>query len=440
MLEATVSTPLTFNLGDHAPVGALLPAISSPQRTSKSRQRFTEPANELHAAARQYHKLGLPITLCSPGNKQPITTDWPNYKWSLPAIYRAYRDQPTLNVGLVLGPESGLVDFDCDGEAAEETFAKLFDGEVIDTPTWRSRRGFHRLFKWHPALAQLNKSKLKLGGDGAELEVLIGPAVQTLLPPSWSDQFRREWVEGLELLTVEPAAIPNSVLSKLGCCVDDCAVAREEIPAGLDTDSIPTSVVSVVSVVSVSGTTSATAAQIQAILQRCIVQSPGTTNDKFVSLAISLKGLPELADKMGEDLEAAIRYWYERSLANMQEKDWQAVWERWLYLWLWAKPGHNSVFNAYLASLEEPLPQCALAYPVQAMRRLVGLCEQMARHNADEQGVWYLSCRSAAEVLNIQYKSAAKLLKMLVNDGILELVIPGTKTRAARYRYLGGEW
>jgi len=161
------------------------------------------------------------------------------------------------------------------------------------------------------------------------------------------------------------------------------------------------------------------------------------TNANFLSLATSLKGLPGLADKMGEDFEPLIRAWYTASLPHMREKDWQAVWERWLYLWLWAKPGYNIVVNAYTESLQDPFPECALDYPSQVMRRLIGLCRTLSQRHADARGVWFLSCRSAAEVLGVEHTTAAKLLKMLVKDGVLELAEPGTTRKAARYRYLG---
>jgi hypothetical protein len=174
-----------------------------------------------------------------------------------------------------------------------------------------------------------------------------------------------------------------------------------------------------------------------AIVRRCLVTAQGTTNDKFLSLAIGLKGLPELAGTMGEELEPYIRYWYEQSLPFMQEKDWKAVWERWLYLWVWAEPGHDTVRMAYEAAMQEPLPACAMQYPIQPMRELVGLCRVLQERYADERGIWFLACRSAAEVLGISHTLTAKLLRRLVDDGVLEIVEESTAFQARRYRYQG---
>ena len=73
--------------------------------------------------------------------------------------------------------------------------------------------------RWHPALEQLGKNKLVVGSDGAKLEILIGPHIQTLLPPSWADGVQREWVLGDQFLPDEAARIPEEVLRRLGLWV-----------------------------------------------------------------------------------------------------------------------------------------------------------------------------------------------------------------------------
>ena len=90
------------------------------------------------------------------------------------------------------------------------------------------------------------------------MELLIGPGVQTLLPPSWSDGVQSQWVGGEERLPDRAPSIPDEVLRRLGCEPDGVETvnglaAMSESGAGLlsrtvDTDSNPTSVVSVVSV------------------------------------------------------------------------------------------------------------------------------------------------------------------------------------------------
>lgn len=156
------------------------PAAScSPQRNGPShtgRRPASEPLNELHAAARLYDAFGLPITVCR--GKAPRQTDWPNHEWTARTIDDTFRLYPASNVGLILGPRSGLVDFECDSPEAEQTLLELFEGDIPETPTWQSTRGLHRLFKFHPALEQLGTNKLRVGGDGSQLDLLIGPCTR----------------------------------------------------------------------------------------------------------------------------------------------------------------------------------------------------------------------------------------------------------------------
>ncbi len=397
-----------------------------PRRQSR---KSKQPINYLHAAALAYLALGLPITLCM--GKAPWHTGWQTLEWTPESIDKAYQQRPAANVGVVLGQRSGLVDFDCDGPDAERTLLELFDGEIPTTPSWQSQRGLHRLFKWHPALERLGKNKLVIGEDDGKVEILIGPNVQTLLPPSYVGM-KREWVEGTQAL--DAAVIPDSVLLQLGCTLGEEGAERAS-SALLITDRCPTSVVSVVSVVSVSTLDDTTNQQARAVVQRCVVKGAGTTNAKFLSLVIGLKSIAGLKGVMGEDLEPFIRAWYYVSVPHMKEKDWNEVWGRWLYLWGWAETGHDVVQLAYETSQQEPLPAIAQAFSVRAIQRLVGLCHVLQRDHADDRGVWYLSCRSAAAVIGVEYPAAAKFLRLLIQREVLELVEPGTKVKAARYRY-----
>ena len=82
------------------------------------------------------------------------------------------------NVGILLGPASGVVDVEYDDPAGREQLA-AFGVLDIPTPTWRSARGEHRLFRWEdwmPASAAIK-------ADDIEIR-LGGRAAQSVLPPS----------------------------------------------------------------------------------------------------------------------------------------------------------------------------------------------------------------------------------------------------------------
>lgn len=82
------------------------------------------------------------------------------------------------NVGLLLGPASGVVDVEYDTPAGREQLA-AFGILDIPTPTWRSARGEHRLFRWEPWMPATAAIK----ADAIEIRI-GGRAAQSVLPPS----------------------------------------------------------------------------------------------------------------------------------------------------------------------------------------------------------------------------------------------------------------
>lgn len=114
------------------------------------------------------------------------------------------------NVGLLLGPESGVVDVEFDEPAGLEQLA-AFGITDIHTPTWRSARGEHRLFRWEPwmpltAVVKADSLEIRLGGRAA----------QSVLPPSTHPTGERyEWIVPPSLVTIAP--FPAQLLRGLPC-------------------------------------------------------------------------------------------------------------------------------------------------------------------------------------------------------------------------------
>lgn len=82
------------------------------------------------------------------------------------------------NVGLLLGPESGVVDVEYDEPAGRDQLS-AFGILDLPTPTWRSARGEHRLFRWEPWMPATAAIK----SDAIEIRI-GGRAAQSVLPPS----------------------------------------------------------------------------------------------------------------------------------------------------------------------------------------------------------------------------------------------------------------
>ena len=138
--------------------------------------------------------------------KRPLGAAWQTRATDNPGDVAAWLRAGS-NVGLLLGPASGVVDVEFDDEAGRATLERL---GLVDaaTPTWRSARGEHRLFRWCDTLPPAAVAKI----DG--LEVRIGNrAAQSVLPPSMHpDGQAYQWTTRP---SVAVAAIPLRLMEEL---------------------------------------------------------------------------------------------------------------------------------------------------------------------------------------------------------------------------------
>ena len=120
--------------------------------------------------------LGAHCVQVARGNKMPLGTAWQERSTtSLAVIDRWLADG--FNVGILLG-HGNLIDVEYDDDAGRQLLASmgLLD---IETPTWSSGRGEHRLFRLSDPLPERGWRKI----GGAEFR-LGGKPAQSVLPPS----------------------------------------------------------------------------------------------------------------------------------------------------------------------------------------------------------------------------------------------------------------
>lgn len=114
------------------------------------------------------------------------------------------------NIGLLLGPASGVVDVEYDTPAGREQLA-AFGILDIPTPTWRSARGEHRLFRWEPWMP----ASAVVHADDLEIRI-GGRAAQSVLPPSrHPDGSQYGWV--LRPIHCPVASFPAQLLAGVQC-------------------------------------------------------------------------------------------------------------------------------------------------------------------------------------------------------------------------------
>ena len=141
--------------------------------------------------------------------KRPVGAAWQTRSTGSPEDVAAWL-RAGANVGLLLGPASGVVDVEFDDLAGLEQLA-AFGILDLRTPTWRSARGEHRLFRWEPwmpasAVVHFDDLEIRLGGRAA----------QSVLPPSrHPDGTVYEWIVSPQEVAV--AAFPAQLLAGAKC-------------------------------------------------------------------------------------------------------------------------------------------------------------------------------------------------------------------------------
>ena len=146
---------------------------------------------------------------CYSNAKYPVGAAWQDRCLSADEVVALLKTHPTANVGLLLGPQSGIIDLECDSPEAEETFKRLFPNGVA-TGCYQSKRGRHYLFRWNGRLADL-PSVIKW--QGLEFRLGSAGAIQSLIPPSSVDGSKREWVVPPTIIAPLPDAIVDLLLN-----------------------------------------------------------------------------------------------------------------------------------------------------------------------------------------------------------------------------------
>lgn len=129
------------------------------------------------------------------------------------ASWFAGEDDTRFNIGVRLGQTSGIIDIECDSDAAREVLSRL-GIDRIDTPTFSAGRGDHRIFQYRPDLPDVGVAKIE-----KVLEVRIGggnKASQSVFPPSWHRSGKQyQWHPGKSPWDVPPAEIPEDLLKRI---------------------------------------------------------------------------------------------------------------------------------------------------------------------------------------------------------------------------------
>jgi hypothetical protein len=197
--------------------------------TEAARLEGLDAGRECLAAALDYLRLGLSPTCCCPPDHVGVG-GWhkcdspgkaPLHKWrelqdkaaSEREVREWFRRHPNANVGVALGPVSGLVGIDVDDEEGERHLEEMSAGDLPDTWEFSSGKGRRLLYKI-PAGAVLPTTHQDRG-EKRPLS-LLARGSQTVMPPSRHPRgVRYVWVEGFSPGDLDPAPAPRWLLDAL---------------------------------------------------------------------------------------------------------------------------------------------------------------------------------------------------------------------------------
>jgi len=145
--------------------------------------------------------------------KHPVGTEWGDrYARSEDDILE-WDDGVPFNVGVLLGPDGGVIDNEDDSPEATAFRESLGLHELI-TPSWTSGKSTHQLTRWHDALSDCGGVQ-KPGG----LECRLGAGgrqIQSVLPPSWHNSgVQYKWKPDLSIDDIDIADTPKILLVQI---------------------------------------------------------------------------------------------------------------------------------------------------------------------------------------------------------------------------------
>ena len=158
---------------------------------------------------------------CKSAGKHPRIKSWQSNATADETQIGEWFDKwPGSNLGIMLGPRSGIVDVEYDSEEGRITAQDLL-GDCF-TPSYKSQRSVHRLFQWSEALPNVDTDDgiIKIKG----LELRLGhrqKGFQSVFPPSThSSGVQYQWLEGLSPGECELQEIPDELFAWIQAWVE----------------------------------------------------------------------------------------------------------------------------------------------------------------------------------------------------------------------------
>ena len=186
----------------------------------------------------------------------------------------------------------------------------------------------------------------------------------------------------------------------------------------------------------------------KSIVTDFVPTAPHTNHKNLFGIARRVRAIEMKCERLAEmgELMDVFDAWYYKSTPFLRPDQSK---EEYLgeFLGSYERVNHPEMDDILETAIErlnsQPLPPEAESprFETPEFRRLIGLCYHLSELSVN--GVFFLSCRSAQQLLDISnHGQAARWLRTLVGCGILRIHQEGdtTKRRATRYTYVSSNY
>jgi hypothetical protein len=192
-------------------------SLQTERSSQPTKSSQLEKLSQIKKSVNSYIAHGLSVILLKPNSKELAVEGVKLREWK-PApeeVVGYWQDNPNYGVGIVCGKVSGIVVLDIDDEEKFGVALEAIGEKLPDTPTVRTRKGWHLYFRY-PANRIVGK-KDRLNDWGAELR---GDGCYVVAPPTEIDGHRYHWVKRngqlMALGEVPMAECPEWLLDAFG--------------------------------------------------------------------------------------------------------------------------------------------------------------------------------------------------------------------------------
>lgn len=360
-----------------------------------------------------YAKLGLLVFTLLPRSKNPYggshgVNDATKH---CGRIRHWWTQTPDANVAIRTGACSGIFAIDVDPRhGGDKTLAALEakHGALPETVTARTGGGGRHLLFKHPGWRVKNNNSGKVG-HGIDVK---GDGGYIVAPPSIHETgVEYQWERA-------PADVPVAEAPPwlLNLVARRCGTEDTEAISVFSVLSVPT---------------------IEDAIRMTLPDDTGQRHRRLFLFARALKAIPDYANAGLKALKPVVRRWWKAALPKIKTKAFDETWADFVGAWprVHCPLGTGPMDAAVQRARKAVLPKCAKQYETDELRLLVKLCRELQRDARDRP--LFLSARTAGEAIGVPKTTAHRYLLVLKADEIIQLVEPGTTTKATRYRYVG---